>query len=70
LNATLLLPVGGGALDKRLQFFVEGGQVFEDRESVEFSDIRFSAGVGFNWISPVGPLSISYASSNSFVKFV
>ena len=61
LNATLLLPVGGGALDKRLQFFVEGGQVFANDEDVEFSDIRFSAGVGFNWISPVGPLSISYA---------
>jgi len=58
-NASLLLPVGNGALDKRLSLFVDGGQVFDD--DVDLSDIRFSAGVGFNWISPVGPLSISYA---------
>jgi len=61
LNATLLLPVGDGGLDKRLQLFVDGGQVFANDESVDFGDIRFTAGIGFNWISPVGPLSISYA---------
>jgi len=44
-----------------LQFFVDGGQVFENGEDIETDKIRFSAGVGFNWISPVGPLSISYA---------
>jgi outer membrane protein insertion porin family len=61
LNATLLLPVGDGALDKRLQLFVDGGQVFSNDQSIELDEIRFSAGVGFNWISPVGPLSISYS---------
>jgi len=60
-NASLLLPVGDGALDKRLSLFVDGGQVFANEDSIEMDDIRFSAGVGFNWISPVGPLSISYA---------
>ena len=61
MNATLFLPVGGGALDKRLQLFVDGGQVFSNEDDIELDEVRFSAGVGFNWISPVGPLSISYA---------
>lgn len=61
MNATLFLPVGGGALDKRLQLFVDGGQVFSNKDNIELDEVRFTAGVGFNWISPVGPLSISYA---------
>jgi len=60
-NASLLLPVGGDALDKRLQLFVDAGQVFGPGESFDTSEVRVTAGVGFNWISPVGPLSISYS---------
>jgi len=60
-NASLLLPVGGDALDKRLQLFVDAGQVFGPDDDFDTSEIRVTAGVGFNWISPVGPLSISYS---------
>lgn len=60
-NASLLLPVGDGALDKRLSLFVDGGQVFSNEQSIELDEVRFAAGIGFNWISPVGPLSVSYA---------
>lgn len=59
-NSSLLLPVGKEK-DKRLSLFVDGGQVFSDEQSVDTSEIRFSAGVGFNWVSPVGPISLSYA---------
>lgn len=60
-NSSLLLPVGDGALDKRLSLFIDGGQVFSQEDSIELDEVRFSAGIGFNWISPVGPLSVSYA---------
>lgn len=60
-NASLLLPIGDGGLDKRLNIFLDGGQVWAPNDSVELDEIRFAAGVGFNWISPVGPLSVSYA---------
>ena len=60
-NTSLLLPIGDGALDKRLSLFVDGGQVFSNDDSIELDEIRFSAGIGFNWVSPVGPLSVSYA---------
>lgn len=60
LKTALLLPLGA-SLDRRFQIFLDGGQVFGDDESIDFSEVRFSAGIGFNWLSPVGPLSLSYA---------
>jgi len=61
-NLELLFPVPGStAKDKRLSLFVDGGQVWGSGDSVDLADLRFAAGIGFNWFSPLGPLSISYA---------
>lgn len=52
----------------RLKLFVDGGQVWtregEDNtlEDVSASDLRFSAGVGLIYYSPVGPLTMSVAT--------
>lgn len=45
----------------RLSTFIDFGNVFEDPADFDSSTLRASAGVAFNWRSPVGPLSISLA---------
>ena len=40
--------------------FYDAGNVFTKDESVTFSDIRQSAGVGVRWYSPIGPLRLEY----------
>ncbi|RVU86020.1 outer membrane protein assembly factor BamA [Leucothrix sargassi] len=39
--------------------FIDAGNVFQD--DFDADEVRYSAGVGVTWISPLGPLSLSYA---------
>jgi outer membrane protein insertion porin family len=39
--------------------FYDTGQVYGE-ESVDFGDLRSSAGGGIRWYSPVGPIRIEY----------
>ena len=44
--------------------FLEGGQVYNtkaDDFEIDADNLRYSAGVGFTWITVIGPLSLSYA---------
>ncbi len=61
-NIELLFPVPGLRNDRsmRLSAFVDAGLI---GESYDFSETRASAGVSFRWISPIGPLRISYANA-------
>lgn len=56
------LPADTGGENLRLATFVDAGQVW-DRESEEVSpaDLRYSAGLGLIWYSPLGPLTMSVA---------
>lgn len=45
----------------RLSLFVDAGQVYED--SAELGDLRYSAGLALAWMTPIGPLSFTYASA-------
>jgi outer membrane protein insertion porin family len=57
----LLFPMPGAAQDPslRLAYFIDGGNVFS--QTFDFSQLRYSMGLGFFWSSPFGPLRLSYA---------
>ncbi|USX23505.1 outer membrane protein assembly factor BamA [Oxalobacteraceae bacterium OTU3REALA1] len=62
-NAELQMPFPGSGQDRSLRWFgfVDGGQVYQEGEKMRLQQLRYSAGLGISWISPVGPLKLSYA---------
>ena len=62
-SAEILFPVPGAEKDNslRLGAFIDGGQVYASTEKLSFSELRFSAGIALSWLSPFGPLRISFA---------
>jgi outer membrane protein insertion porin family len=62
-NTELLFPFPGMGDNKamRLSVFVDGGMVYGSNQVVDLGGLRYATGVAFNWFSPIGPLSISYA---------
>ena len=63
-NVELQMPLSamGGGDDRTLRWFtfVDAGYVWEEEESMHLSDLRYSAGIGISWLSPIGPLKLSY----------
>lgn len=69
VNSELYVPVPGAGNDRTLRIFgyVDAGNVWDTdapREygRISFDTLRASAGVGLSWISPVGPLKLSYGT--------
>ena len=64
INTELYLPVPGAGNDRSLRLFtyVDVGNVWGEFESLSSRTLRSSAGVGLSWISPVGPLKLSYGT--------
>ena len=64
LNAELYLPVPGSGNDKsfRIFGFADVGNVWREGEKIEASSLRASAGIGLSWISPIGPLKLSWGT--------
>lgn len=61
-NAQLYLPFPGTQQDRTLRWFafVDGGQVYGNNQNMDFGNLRYSAGIGLSWDSPLGPLQISW----------
>lgn len=61
-NSELYFPVPGTGNDRSLRVFAfaDTGNVWREDEPIRTSSLRASAGVGLSWISPVGPLKLSY----------
>ncbi len=62
-NAEFYFPLPGLGQDKsvRLSAFMDAGTVVGANDSFSTNELRFSTGLGVNWVSPVGPLRFSLA---------
>jgi len=62
VNGELYFPVPGTGNDKSLRVFAfaDAGNVWADTEDIDYRTMRSSAGLGLSWISPVGPLKLSW----------
>lgn len=56
-------PFAGDTRSMRTSVFLDAGQVFDTERGYdpELGEIRLSAGIGFQWITAVGPLAFSLA---------
>lgn len=64
INTELYFPVPGTGNDKSLRIFAfaDAGNVWREGEKITTASLRASAGLGLSWISPVGPLKLSWGS--------
>lgn len=55
-NVEHIFPIAP-SLKLRGLVFIDAGNAFSEDESIKFQNLRFSAGAGIRWFSPMGPLT-------------
>jgi outer membrane protein insertion porin family len=63
-SVELQMPFPGSGQDRTLRWFTffDAGQVYAPSEKM-FSELRYSTGIGISWISPIGPIKLSYGKA-------
>lgn len=63
-NAELQFPFPGSGNDRTLRWFTffDAGNVFAEDAKFKVSELRYSVGAGISWVSPIGPLKLSYGA--------
>lgn len=63
LNTEFITPFPGVGNDRTLRLFgfVDIGGLYGEGEKLSASGLRASTGIGFSWISPLGPLRFAFA---------
>ncbi|OYY63324.1 MAG: outer membrane protein assembly factor BamA [Burkholderiales bacterium 28-67-8] len=62
VNTELYVPLPGTGNDRTLRLFtyLDFGNVWAVQDKLTFDSLRASVGLGISWVSPVGPLKVSY----------
>jgi outer membrane protein insertion porin family len=62
INTELYVPFPGSGNDRTLRLFgyADVGNVWAESQTPKVDDLRASVGIGISWISPIGPLKLSY----------
>ena len=65
LNGELYLPFPGLGNDRTVRFFAFGdvGNVWAEGQAIDAQSLRASVGLGLSWLSPVGPLKLSWGKA-------
>ncbi|HYD81404.1 MAG TPA: outer membrane protein assembly factor BamA [Paucimonas sp.] len=65
MNAELQFPFPGSGKDRSLRWytFIDGGNVYAEREKIQLNQLRFGAGLGITWLAPIGPMKLSYGKA-------
>ena len=59
MNAEIRFPLFEAAGVYGVLFF-DTGDVYDENEDIRLDKLRESAGLGIRWLSPVGPIHLSY----------
>jgi len=64
-STSMLFPLPGGMFKDqvRIETFIDGGGVWEEDSNIALDEMRFSAGLSVLWVSPFGPINVSFAKA-------